>query len=317
MRLRAIIDDILLTQEIRMSGKTSNTAEPIANQDDVVSLCLSGDVKGLESLLSSNSKAYVIGGESSEVRNLLSQGLVAAAKFPVHGVGLPKMLHKQSFRMVKIFLKYGINFEGIEKQFLIACLKSENFETLDLASKSGLSIKRYANVCADTALASANKKVIEAITNYNVSINQIDDHFETSFLRLCANRIMLFTDEKWNQSSNNEHWYLEKILTLISAGVDIEAKDKIGATGLMRSIIAGNFQLAKALINSGADITAKLPNGVSTSHIAAACSPREFLRFYLSKNPCQVDLSRLQSKRIQPDSRALITQHIKSVSLSN
>lgn len=297
----------MISQHLPAAGDT-------AKHGDIVSICLNGDTKALEIVLASHLAISTGSQEAADAKQVLSQGLIAAAKFPQSGAGLPKMLIKQSCRMIKMFLDHGINFDGIEKQFLISSLQSSNLEALELASKSGLQIKRYEHVCADAALSMANKKCIDIIGKLGIGINQLDDHFETPFLRLCANRIMLQTDEYWNQSSGSEQWYLDKIATLVDAGVDIEIKDKVGATGLMRCIIAGNYPLAKALISLGADLTVKLANGVSTSHIAATYSPRDFLLFYLRHNPCPSDLSRLQSKRIQPDSKSLIAQHIKSVS---
>jgi hypothetical protein len=297
----------MTSQHLPAAGETGR-------HGDVVSVCLNGDTKSLEIILESHLATHCCTQEAADAKLVLSQGLIAAAKFPQLGAGLPKMLIKQSCRMIKQFLAHGVTFDGIEKPFLIESLKSSNLEALDIASKSGLRIQRYSHACADAALAIADKKCIGILEKYGIGINLIDDHFETPFLRLCANRIMFQTDEPKNPNSNSEQWYLDKIATLVDAGVDIEIKDKVGATGLMRCIIAGNYPLAKALISLGVDLSVRLPNGVSTSHLAATHSPRDFLQFFLRHNPCPSDLSRLHSKRIQPDSKSLIAQHIKSVS---
>lgn len=68
------------------------------------------------------------------------------------------------------------------------------------------------------------------------------------------------TDELTNATRQGK---LMKVKTLIAAGADLNAKDKIDETALMAATNYGHVNIAKALIAAGADVNAKDDKGVT------------------------------------------------------
>jgi ankyrin repeat protein len=64
--------------------------------------------------------------------------------------------------------------------------------------------------------------------------------------------------------------------------IDVNQRDDMGSTALMRAFDSGGMAVAHALIAAGADVTVKTARGASLLHIAAECGHLDLLSFILN-----------------------------------
>jgi ankyrin repeat protein len=74
----------------------------------------------------------------------------------------------------------------------------------------------------------------------------------------------------------------EEVARLLADGADPDARDEIQAwTPMMRALEAGHLELAKRLIEAGADVNAKAETGTTVLMVAAGKGHEEFVRLLL------------------------------------
>lgn len=283
------------------------------NSEELISACGDGNIKNIEKLLELGANPNYV----SDVLNLTAKRvmtpLVAAAKFAGGVSGTPKMLKLQSTRMIKLLMRSGASISQCEKSFLEAVLVAGNIEVLMLSIDNGIDIDKYAFAFMSIAISHGYCDVLESLKKLNISPNIQDGNGSTAFLSLCGGALSLKKNSQWECVKDKEYWYLERITQLINSGIDINMKDKVGATPLMRAIVTGQWAIAKALILAGANIEESLENGVSTLHLASSCANHDFIAFYLSYSPAKKGLLRMKIKKIQPDVKALISNYLTSI----
>ena len=77
--------------------------------------------------------------------------------------------------------------------------------------------------------------------------------------------------------------HLELAKLLIDKGADVNARDKGGRTALMEAALEGHFELAKLLIDKGADVYAKQKSGWTALMSAAASGDLAMVKLLLEK----------------------------------
>jgi ankyrin repeat protein len=80
-----------------------------------------------------------------------------------------------------------------------------------------------------------------------------------------------------------EKGHLDVARDLIEAGADVNAKDNEGLTPLYMCALGGHVEVARALIEAGADVNAKKDNGVTPLHMCAYTGHLEVSRALIEK----------------------------------
>ena len=80
-----------------------------------------------------------------------------------------------------------------------------------------------------------------------------------------------------------EKGHLNVARALIEAGADVNAKDNEGLTPLYMCALGGHLEVARALIEAGADVNAKKDNGVTPLHMCAYTGHLEVSRALIEK----------------------------------
>jgi hypothetical protein len=80
-----------------------------------------------------------------------------------------------------------------------------------------------------------------------------------------------------------EKGHLDVARDLIEAGADVNAKDNNGSTPLFFCALKGHVEVARALIEAGADVNAKKDNGVTPLHMCAYTGHLEVSRALIEK----------------------------------
>ena len=80
-----------------------------------------------------------------------------------------------------------------------------------------------------------------------------------------------------------EKGHLDVARAVIEAGADVNAKDNEGLTPLYMCALGGHLEVARALIEAGADVNAKKDNGVTPLHMCAYTGHLEVSRALIEK----------------------------------
>jgi ankyrin repeat protein len=77
--------------------------------------------------------------------------------------------------------------------------------------------------------------------------------------------------------------YLDIAKFLIEKGADVNARDKNGGTGLMSAAMAGNLEVVKFLFEKGLDVKARTKNGLTVLTAAVGGGNLEVVKFLIEK----------------------------------
>jgi ankyrin repeat protein len=91
----------------------------------------------------------------------------------------------------------------------------------------------------------------------------------------------------------------EEVARLLADGADPDARDEVQAwTPLMRALEAGHLEVAKRLIEAGADVNAAAETGTTALMVAAVKAPAGIVELLVEAgaNPMAIDMNRKSSR---------------------
>lgn len=275
--------------------------------DRLAQACLTGKLKQVSQLLDEGADPNATGQVTTEDGTVFGDLLpLQAALFATDSDDVtPKMLRKQTARIVKALLSRGALTTDIERDLVMHCANNDLAEVIEVLGEQNIRLRRYGFDVMGIAMTHGNVDVMKAMTKFGCSVNIQNDRGNRPFLDLCSKTLRSPVIRRGTPGRKVEEW-TQLIGQYMDVGLNIEATDKVGCTALMRAVATGNETLAWALLASGANPKAMLPNGVSVTHLAAACMGADFLRRYLSMTGAYTDLVRLRARRLQPDVRAMV-----------
>jgi ankyrin repeat protein len=232
--------------------------------------------------------------------------LMAAIRVIANTDTTPRLAARQAIRTMQALFDSGASLQFDERVLLLICVQQGQEDVLEFLVRNGANARKYQWELIQTSLANQRDNMVKALKSHGLDPNVSNQWGVTPFLELCSGNTRMkprFDDEP---DREDETSYAEYFAKLASHGVDLNARDRIGVTGLMRSIVSGQSRIAKALVLAGADVNAQLRNGVAAIHLAACCSSQDLVRLLLAKGASQDDLLRLTAKRIQPDAKSMI-----------
>lgn len=293
---------------------TSSSTPPDlpALNDQLVQACLSGQLKLVSMLLDAGADPNAPGvvtteeGETYEGITPIQAAILAAMSEEV----TPKMLRKQTARIVKVLLSRGALTTENERDLVMHCANHDLGEVIEVLGEHNVRLRRYAFDTIGIALHHGHLDVLRAMGKSGCSVNIMNDRGNRPFLDLCS-RTMRSPILNKSTSPKTVEDMTERIRQFIECGLNLEATDKVGATALIRSIATGNEAMSWALIAAGANPKARLRNGVSVAHLAASSMGAGFLRRFLVHTDTYSDLARLKALRLQPDVRALVAASVQ------
>lgn len=275
-------------------------------------ICSAGDIKSLRARLASMVNAPDKTGldilTDLECKNLL----VATAEFAENTDGTPKIQRKVAARMLRVLIDNGaIRFIGA-KELVATVVRTSNTEALaDLMSK-GVELKEMSRLCCVNAAQAADPEVLAMLVGAGVDLNAADTH-GNAVIHLIASGTVSFNIPKRQQNrAARVKLMRQKLSNLRDAGVDIDLQDKLGATALLRAIASSNLDLARALVDIGADVERPMRHGVNAIHLAVASCPRDFVDHLFAGRQHLPTLRTLRLTKLQPDTRSLIDLHTKT-----
>jgi cytohesin len=141
-------------------------------------------------------------------------------------------------------------------------------------------------------LAVKYPKVVKVLVANGADINAKDEHDETPIDRAAAEGdrqvvdLLVAAGADISLPLAAEAGHLEKVKQLISAGTDVNARDKNGSTALCLAIRRGHADVVEALISSGADVNAENRGsdilGQAPLHTAARLDDLEIARILIA-----------------------------------
>lgn len=307
-------DDGFLLDDDPVDVPTSDMTIPptipgsVNPQDRLVQACLEGQYKLVVALLASGADPNALGhasapdGSAWEGITPLQATILATAS--VEEV-TPKMLRKQTARIVRVLLSRGALTVEIERDLVHHCANHNLAEVLEVLAEHNVRLRRYGYDLVAIAMHHGHLDVLQVLNGHNCAVNLQNDKGSRPFLDICSGTVRAAITGRKPPIASVEV-LAERLRTYIALGLDLEAADKVGATPLMRAIVTGNETMAWALLACGASPRVVMRNGVCITHLAAACMGSAFLRQFLKLTDTQSELRRLQARRLQPDVRAIV-----------
>jgi hypothetical protein len=287
------------------SHQTGSTAETL------VHACFRGDLDAVSRLMHA-------GHDPDSPRELILDGirtttspLLAAAAYGASPGGHNVARRAISTHIIRKLLEGGASVQAVDRSLIESLTISGNAEALQLVLRSGARLKQAYQLVA-LAISHHQVAILSTLKNFGIDPNVTDGHGNTALHHVCSGTLPFFRDSQWHLSENTDGWHLDRIRELVGAGVDLDRRDAIGATALMRAIVARQLVLANALVIIGADINCRMRNGVAALHLAVARANRSFVSVLLDQRIDRQDVLRIAMKRMQPDIRALIGTRIRS-----
>jgi ankyrin repeat protein len=77
--------------------------------------------------------------------------------------------------------------------------------------------------------------------------------------------------------------FLDRIKLFLAAGLDVDTKDKTGATALMVACHSGELEMVKFLLERGANVNAKNTRGITALMLSSDMTDIEMMQFLLEK----------------------------------
>lgn len=239
--------------------------------------------------------------------------LLAVMRVAARGDTTPKLARKQTLRLLKLLFDQGALPKLCDRELVLSAINLDAGEILSfLIETGGARIGRMARESMCVAMFGRRYEAFDTLRTYGLDPNIRDTWGSTPLLELASEHPRLLQDAEWVSRKHEDLWHFRQLLQLVRLGVDIDAGDRIGATPLMRALVAGLPGLARALVRAGANTQVMLRNGVSTLHLAAACGNQDFLRFLVANGASFQEFRRLKSKRLQPDMRSYIVSALKT-----
>lgn len=286
--------------EVAPSALEKSLAEPLFNA------CIETNHKAVVALLAQGaspnlSHMLLRGGEQHGVAPL--QAMLMAVS---NADATPRMLRKQVVRIAKTLFEAGAQIGNLERNLLLNTVALDADELLDVLVARGARVqRRHGFELMSLAMANESTLMINALVRQSVNPNMRDAHFSTPFLDWCSG--FLRSRRTVSTPAPRDPQILSKIIQqFMESGVDINLPDHLGATPLMRALVAGENEVAKALILAKANTELLLRNGVGALHLAAACGSQDFLRFLSTQEIPTSDLKRLRIKNMQPDVKSIV-----------
>lgn len=286
-------------------GTTSEVHHQI-DSNHLVQACFNRDLKRTSALLNAGINPNRAGELTTEggINHLTLLPIMACVTMPESEDVMPKMLRKQSARIIKVLLTHGALTQEVERDLLLHCVNHNLDDVIDALGEHNVRIRRYAYDLVKICLRLGHIDALHALSRQGCHINMQNDRGNRPFLDYCSSAPSLI---KRSINNSSVEFITHQIHAFLEAGLDLEATDKIGATALMRAVTTGNESAAWALLACGANPWAALRNGVSITHLSAICMGATFLRRFIALAGTNSDLLRLNAKHLQPDVRSIIS----------
>lgn len=294
---------------------TENYIQSPQQEDDLgerlLAACKDGKIKDVTRLLQMGCNPNYSSAQNRIDQQIPTTPILAAATYPISGDGTRKMMFKQAGRIIDELLKAGGRLGDVAIPYLDVVSGSGNIDGVNLAAEQGVDVHKLGYVCMASAMRSADDAMISHLVGMGIPINIRDKWLSTPFMNICAGNITFRRDEKLS-SRKKIPWLVAKISCLKASGVDLDEKDSVGATPLIRAISTENWAVAEALILCGADSDVKLRNGVGATHLITRYGSRDFICFYLKQKKPFADLEHMKLLKIQPDIRSIIATFLRT-----
>lgn len=198
--------------------------------------------------------------------NLLKNNLITCKTFNIVRELIQKEFKIRRKEVIKILLDYNVNTNASDykKNTILHLLANDTSMDDDIITIFELLLSKGANINAKNVngltplhIAVRNRSLkidfIKLLLKHKVNIDSVDEDGKTPFHLLCKN--------SWSDRKNEEI-----IDILISAGADIDARDKHGLSPLYTACLSNNKSIVLKLLNCGADINSEYARNKTIVH---------------------------------------------------
>ena len=273
---------------------------PVSLGPALIAACLAADPKGVAALLAQGADpSFSCGASRADAALISSTPLSAVSR--AFGVADPSRIAD----VARLLLANGARLESTDQVDLaVGAVEHDCWQILDVLLSAGADLAPLAFGLMCIAIARQSVVMVAALRNRGIDPNVRDARGVTSIWAWCTGEL----DDLAPQSlaTPDLDAVTDFVRRLVECGVYVDAVDGVGATPLMRALVAKRTDVAKALIANGARTDVRLRSGVSALHLAAVCAGPEFLRFLAQREIPLRDLKRLAMDGLQPDVRASI-----------
>ena len=281
----------------------------VSINDQLVQACFLSQLKTVSFLLEQGAdptiRGTVINAAGKEIPDMtpIRAALLATTQDDV----TPKMLKKQTARIVKLLLSRGAITDDHEREIVMHCARHNLAEVLEVLGQHNVRLRRYGFEVMGLSMYLGHTDVMKSMTLYNCSVNIQNDRGNRPFLDLCSQSFRI-GEISFTSKEQSIETLAETFRSYVDVGLNLEATDKVGCTALMRSIATGNHNFTKALLMAGANPRAMLKTGVSATHLACICMNSTQLKSFLDMSGTHNELSALKTTMLKPDVAEAVRQ---------
>jgi hypothetical protein len=294
-----------ITPHFRISTAVSETntfnttlAEPL------IEACSEGRFKDVVSLLESGADPNA--GVEEMGRHGVRKVFPMTATFRIlaRGDALPKLAQKQAERIIHKLVDAGARMRQVEREVLLHSVRMGMPDMITYLATNGARVHRFGHELMEMAILHHKLDCAARLKAMGIDPNVRDQWGSTTFLDLCSGSLKFHMIDAQAFKADPLRWFRNRLGELFELGVQINSVDAVGATALMRSIVAQQDVITRALLEEGASLQPAMRNGVNALHLAAASGSLDRLKRILRNVADRSQIERMRVTRLQPDIKA-------------
>jgi ankyrin repeat protein len=281
--------------------------------EPLIEACSEGRFKDVVSLLESGADPNSTVEEMGRYGARKVYPMTATFRVLARGDALPKLAQKQSERIIHALVQAGAQMRQVDREVLLHAVRMGMPDMIVYLVGRGARVHRYGHELMEMAILNHRSECIVALKSLGIDPNVRDQWGSTTFLDLCSGALKFAPIEQNLHLEDPVAWFRKRFSALFQLGVQINSTDGVGATALMRSIVAQQDPIMHALLDEGASLQPTMRNGVNALHLAAASGSLSRVKRILRNIADRSQIERMRALSLQPDIKAhlaqLLSQH--------
>lgn len=272
--------------------------------EPLIDACSQGRFKNVVALLGSGADPNASVDEMGRHGIRKVYPMTATFRIIARGDALPKLAQRQSERIIHALIGAGARMRQVEREVLLHSVRMGMPEMIDHLVLNGARAHRYGHELMEMAILHHKIDCAVKLKSLGVDPNIRDQWGSSTFLDLCSGalKFQMIDPESFKEDPLN--WFRSRLCGLFELGVQINCIDAVGATALMRSIVAKQDVIMRSLLEEGASLQPTMRNGVNAVHLAVASGSLDRLKRILRNVSDRNQIDRMNVVKIHSDVKA-------------